>query len=355
MTATPPPRGCTTRPHREGAPDAIGYAVSALNQLAQTGALDRLGLRKPAERVVFEATRSGFRTAGALSRQFTRAGKRRGQPTRVPTAPGTGCFDLTPTDDEQMLVEVVRELAAEVLRPAAAEADTATAAPDKVLAAGREVGLPLLGVPEQLGGISTERSAMAGALVAEALAHGDMGLAVASLAPGAVATALSLWGTQEQQSTYLPAFTGDDVPAAALALTEARPLFDVLAPATTATRDGDGFVLQGVKSMVPRGAEAELFVVGADLEGEARLFLVESGTPGLRIEAEPAMGLRAASLTRVVLDGVRGRGDRPARRRRRLPRERPPVPGRLERPRRRHRSGGARLRHPVRQPARGVR
>ncbi|MGA9746381.1 MAG: acyl-CoA dehydrogenase family protein, partial [Nocardioides sp.] len=272
---------------------------------AQTGALDRLGLRKPAERVVFEATRSGFRTAGALSRQFTRAGKRRGQPTRVPTAPGAGRFDLTPTDDEQLLVEVVRELAAEVFRPAAAEADTATAAPDKVLAAGRDVGLPLLGVPEELGGISTERSAMAGALVAEALAHGDMGLAVASLAPGAVATALSLWGTQEQQATYLPAFTGDDVPAAALALTEARPLFDVLAPATTATRDGDGFVLQGVKSMVPRGAEAELFVVGAALEGDARLFLVESGTSGLRIEAEPAMGLRAASLTRVVLDGVR--------------------------------------------------
>ena len=66
---------------------------------------------------------------------------------------------------------------------------------------------------------------MAGTLVAEALAKGDMGLAVASLAPGAVATALGLWGTDEQQQTYLPAFTGDDVPAAALALTEPhRPL-----------------------------------------------------------------------------------------------------------------------------------
>ena len=57
---------------------------------------------------------------------------------------------------------------------------------------------------------------MAGTLVAEALAQGDMGLAVAALAPGAVATALGLWGTDEQQQTYLPAFTGDDVPAAAL-------------------------------------------------------------------------------------------------------------------------------------------
>ena len=55
-----------------------------------------------------------------------------------------------------------------------------------MLKASLDIGLPILGVPEELGGISTERSAMAGTLVAEALAHGDMGLAVATLAPGAV-------------------------------------------------------------------------------------------------------------------------------------------------------------------------
>ena len=103
-----------------------------------------------------------------------------------------------------MLVDVVTELADEVLRPAAAEADEACAAPEAVLKAALEVGLPILGVPEALGGISEERSAVAGALVAEALARGDMGLAVACLAPGAVATALGLWGTEEQQQTYLP-------------------------------------------------------------------------------------------------------------------------------------------------------
>jgi alkylation response protein AidB-like acyl-CoA dehydrogenase len=285
--------------------DPIGFAVAVLNRLAQAPALDRFGLRRPAERVVFEATRTGFRTVGAAGRGFARAGRRRGTPTRVPAARATGLFDLTPTEDEQMLVDVVAELATEVLRPAASEADALAATPDRVLTAGAEVGLPILGVPETLGGISTERSAMAGTLVAEALAHGDMGLAVATLAPGAVSTALSLWGSDEQQATYLPAFTGDQAPAAALALTEPRPLFDPLAPRTTAVPEGDGFVLNGVKSMVPRGADAELFVVGADLEGEPRLFLVESGTPGVTIEAEPAMGLRAASLSRLVLTDVR--------------------------------------------------
>jgi len=300
----------TTRVSRHGLtsrerPDPIGYAVAALNKLAQTGALDRLGLRKPAERAVYETTRTGFRTVGAVGRQFARAGRRGGSGTRVPAARPGGAFDLTPSEDEQMLVDVVSELAREVVRPAAAEADTAAKAPEEVLAAGREVGLPILGVPEELGGISTERSAMAGTLVAEALAHGDLGLAVACLAPGAVSTALALWGSDEQQATYLPAFTGDDAPAAALALAEPAVLFDPLEPGTAATRDGDGFLLSGTKSMVPLGADAELFVVGASLDGEPRLFLVESSTSGLTVEAEPAMGLRAASLSRLLLDDVR--------------------------------------------------
>jgi alkylation response protein AidB-like acyl-CoA dehydrogenase len=154
---------------------------------------------------------------------------------------------------------------------------------------------------------------MAGTLVAEALAKGDLGIAVATLAPGAVATAIATWGTDEQQQTYLPAFTGTsngtsngaDVPAAALALTEPRPLFDALAPATTATRQGDDLVLDGVKSMVPRGAEAELFVVGARLDDANVLVVVESGADGLSVEADPAMGVRAASLTTLTLEQVR--------------------------------------------------
>ena len=133
---------------------------------------------------------------------------------------------------------------------------------------------------------------MAGTLVAEALAKGDLGIAVAALAPGSVATAISLWGTDEQQATYLPAFTGESSPpAAALALTEPTVLFDALEPATTATRTDDGFVLDGVKSLVPRGADAELFVVGARLEtGANALFLVEAGAAGLERRGRPRHG-----------------------------------------------------------------
>jgi len=285
--------------------DPIGYAVAALNRLARSDLLDRVGLRKQAEQTVFTVTRGGFRTATTAGRAFARAGRRGEAGRRASRPPSRGAFDLTPTEDEQMLVDVVTELAAEVVRPAAADADVACATPDEVLTAANEIGLPLLGVPEALGGISEERAVMAGTLVAEALAKGDLGIAVATLAPGAVATAIATWGTDEQQQTYLPAFTGADVAAAALALTEPRPLFDALDPATEARREGDDLVLDGVKSMVPRGADAELFVVGARLDGHPVLVIVESGADGLSVEADPSMGVRAASLTTLTLDGVR--------------------------------------------------
>jgi alkylation response protein AidB-like acyl-CoA dehydrogenase len=284
--------------------DPIGFAVAALSRVAQSDLIDRIGLRRQAEQAVFTVTRSGFKSVTTASRTFARAGKKGKPGVRVPAAAPKGVFDLTPTEDEQMLVDVVTEFADEVVRPAAAEANETCAAPEALLKASLEIGLPILGVPESLGGISEERSAMAGTLVAEALARGDMGLAVAALAPGSVATAIGLWGTDEQQSTYLPAFTGNDVPAAALALTEPTVLFDVLDPGTTATRTADGYVLNGVKSLVVRGAEAELFVVGARLDDKPVLFLVESSTAGLAVEGDPAMGVRAASLSKLSLTDV---------------------------------------------------
>jgi alkylation response protein AidB-like acyl-CoA dehydrogenase len=283
--------------------DPIGLAIAALNKLASSDLLDSLGLRKASQRGVYRVTSAGFRTAGNVGRTFARAG-RATQGNRVPAAKNAGLFDLTPGEDEQMLADVVAEFAKEVVRPAASDANEACAAPDELLKASLEIGLPILGVPDELGGIATERSAMAGTLVHEALAHGDMGLAVAALSPGAVATALSLWGTDEQQSTYLPAFTGDEVPAAALALSEPRALFDPVAPATRAEKVGEGYVLNGVKSGVVRGADAELFVVGAELDGKPQLFIVESGAEGITIESDPSMGLRAATLSRLVLKDV---------------------------------------------------
>ncbi|MEH3068453.1 MAG: acyl-CoA dehydrogenase family protein [Aeromicrobium erythreum] len=284
-------------------PDPMGIGLAVLNRIASSPAIDKLGLRKATERAVYQGAKSGFQLAANANRTFKRV-KGSGTPQRLGATQDSGLFDLTPTEDQQMMVDVIGEFADEVLRPGAEAAEKADDTPKEVLDQTSEFGLTLLNVPESLGGLSEERSVVTGVLVNEALAYGDMGQAVACLAPASVATAISLWGTDEQQQTYLPAFTGDDVPAAALAVAESRPLFDPFELQTTATATEGGYRLTGVKSAVVRGTEAELFVVAAALDGTPRLFVVESSTPGLTLAADPSMGLRAAGLTKLSLDGA---------------------------------------------------
>ncbi len=287
---------------------SMGLGLRALGRIAGSDVLDRIGVRKRSERVVYRATRDGFRAAGAASRSFTVVSKRGAKPQRLSTTRSSGLFDLTPTEEQQMLQESFNAFGAEKLRPAALAADTACAAPPELLAQAGELGLTMLGVPEELGGAVSERSTVTAVLAAEALAHGDMGLAAAALAPAGVASALSLWGDAEQQATYLPALVAEDTPAAgALALHEPGALFDPLELKTIAKRTDDGdFVLDGVKALVPRAEAAELLVVGARLEGHGpALFLVEPATKGVFAKAAPSLGVRAAALGDVLLEGVK--------------------------------------------------
>jgi len=282
----------------------MGIGLAVLNRIASSPTIDKLGLRKAAERAVYQGAKSGFQVAGAANRTFKKR-KGAGQPQRLAKTSAPGVFDLTPTEDQQMIVGVVEEFAAEVLRPGAEEAEKNNTTSKEVLQQTGEFGLTLLNIPESLGGLSEDRSAVTGVLVAEALSNGDMGQAVACLAPAAVATAISLWGSDAQQQTYLDAFTGDDAPVAALAVAEPRPLFDPLTLETKASKTATGWKLNGVKSAVVRGTEAELFVVSADIEGQGPgLLLIESSTAGVTIQDDPSMGLRAAGLTRLVLTDV---------------------------------------------------
>jgi alkylation response protein AidB-like acyl-CoA dehydrogenase len=282
----------------------MGFGLAALTRLAGSKTIERAGLRKPVQNLVTAGTRSGFRAAGAAGRTF-KSVRKVGKPARLAPAEDTGMFDLAPSEDQQMIVETVIEFAAEQLRPAAADADAKLAAPEGLLTRSAELGITLLGIPEEAGGVGEGRSVVTNALVAEALAHGDLGLAVAVLAPSAVSTSLVLWGDAQQQADYLPAFVGDNVPAAAFALQERTPLFDPFKPATKARRTPKGYQLDGVKSLVPRAAQAELFVVSADLEGRGpALFIVESSNAGVSIEGEPAMGLRGAATGKLHLDKV---------------------------------------------------
>jgi alkylation response protein AidB-like acyl-CoA dehydrogenase len=282
----------------------MAFGLRTLNRLASSDIIDRLGIRQPTERFLHGASKTTVRTAARAGRTFAAAQKLT-KPARQPRVKTRQLFDITPTDEQQMLTESVRDFALARLRPAAQDADHACATPTELLAQANELGLTMVGVPESLGGALEERSAVTSVLMSEALAQGDMGIAVACLAPAGVSTAISLWGDAEQQATYLPEFVGENVPAAALAVLEPRPLFDPFALQTKARRSGEDFVLTGAKSLVPRAGDGDLFVIAAELEDRGpALFIVESGTTGISVEAEPAMGIRAAATGRLVLDDV---------------------------------------------------
>ncbi len=284
----------------------MGSSLKALSWIAGSRILDRLKIRSQFERTVFQSTKHGMRAATSAGRSFRKASSL-GKPVRQQSGSSSGLFDLTPTDEQQMFIEAGQAFAAAEIRPAAARADQEKAVPGELLTQASDLGIGTLGIPEEFDGVLGEQSAVTWVLIAEALAHGDLGIAYAALAPGAVATAIGRWGDADQQATYLPAFTGEQPPASALAILEPRPLFDPFGLETTATPAADGgWTLNGTKSLLARPGDCELFVIAAaTAPGENALFIVESGSEGLTWEPEPAIGLRAATTGRIVLDDVK--------------------------------------------------
>jgi alkylation response protein AidB-like acyl-CoA dehydrogenase len=286
------------------AKDAVGYTLTALNRLAGSGLVDRMGMRRLMERMAYSLTKSGFRAITTTARAFQSSGKL-GKPERL-KAPGVTkeLFDLNITDEQQMIRDSVQGFSDKVLRPRGEDADARQTTSDETRASARELGLNFFAVPESLGGAGTERSPVTTMLVAEDLAHGDMGQAVAILAPMSVANALTRWGNADQQSRYLPAFAEDEPPAATMAVAEPRVLFDPQQLHTTARKSGSQWVLNGDKSLVPLAGEAELFLVAAQAPDGPQVFIVEGGSDGLTTSENPPMGVRAAGMRPLHLDNV---------------------------------------------------
>jgi len=314
MTNTlPSENGAKPRPKRTGKESAVGkqkhkrtaidIGLALITPIVGQEFLDRYKLRDPLNRSLKYGVKQVFSTAGASTRQFKRIQGLGKAPTRL-KASGADYFDLTPDDDQKMILETVEEFAEEILRPAARDADDAASYPPDLIAKAAELGITAINIPEDFDGIAAHRSAVTNVLVAEALAYGDMGLALPILAPGGVASALTHWGSADQQATYLTEFAGENVPQACVAIAEPHALFDPTALKTTAVRTPSGYRLNGVKSLVPAAADAELFIVGAQLSGKPALFIVESSTKGVSVKPDPSMGIRGAALGRVELDTV---------------------------------------------------
>lgn len=277
-----------------------GMGLNALSRFAQSDIADRFRLRKPIERLLYQGSKTGFQLLGAVARTFqpaSGAGKQR--------LPGQakGLFDLTLSDEQQMMRDTLQRFARDVLRPAAHAADHEAALPADLQAQAAELGLNFYAVPEALGGVAAELSVVTSVLAAEDLGHGDFTLGAALLSSTGVANALTRWGSAAQQEKYLPAFAGEQAPVATFATLEARPGFNPNQLETSARRSGERYLLNGEKTLVLLGRQSELFLVSAMLEGKPAMFIVEAGDH-LAFQEDPGMGLKAAETVKMRLDNA---------------------------------------------------
>jgi alkylation response protein AidB-like acyl-CoA dehydrogenase len=217
-------------------------------------------------------------------------------------------IDFEPTEEQQLIVETVRQFAENEIRPVAREVDEGGKPPDAVLAQATELGLVANAIDAGFGG-GGERSAVTGALVAEELAWGDLSIALAILSPSLTAFPVQDWGSEAQKQALLPDLTSGSFTPGALALVEPRFDFDVVRPATTARRDGDGWVLDGSKCFVPWLDGGATVLVSATTDDGPGLFVVPRDADGLTAEAERNMGIAGLPTAELALAGVRIAGD----------------------------------------------
>jgi acyl-CoA dehydrogenase len=146
----------------------------------------------------------------------------------------------------------------------------------------------------------------------EELAYWDRGVMVADPGPGLPEANVLALGSEEQKERFLGPFLEPDRPRwACFAMTEPGAGSDAAAIATTARKDGNGWILNGAKCFIGGASRADWILVQATLDASAgrgaqRAFFVERGTPGLGgFKIEKKMGLRAYESTSFTLSDCR--------------------------------------------------
>ncbi|HKP59805.1 MAG TPA: acyl-CoA dehydrogenase family protein [Polyangiales bacterium] len=214
-------------------------------------------------------------------------------------------FDLTLTQEQQLMRESVRKFARQEMRTQSRASDEAGDTPETLYEKSLELGWNAVQLPEAIGGFGAPRSPISNMLLAEDLAYGDMSMAIGALSSLSFINTVLDQGTPAQHAALLAPFAADGFKPAALALLEPGARFNASKLKTKAARSASGYVLRGEKTMVPFGARADQLLVIAELEDKGpAAFVISPSQRGVRLSREAFMGLRALSLSRLVLEDV---------------------------------------------------
>ena len=212
------------------------------------------------------------------------------------------------SEDERSFRDLVRDFAEERIRPHVRRMDEESHIPRELIDACFELGVMGVEIPDQYGGAGA--TFFMSILGVEELARVDPSVAVlVDVQNTLVNNAILRWASEAQKAKYFPLLATRWV--GAYALSEAGSGSDAFALACRARDCGDHYELTGRKLWITNGAEAELFIVMANLDPEKGYkgitsFLVERSFPGFSVgKREDKLGIRASSTCELILEGCR--------------------------------------------------
>jgi alkylation response protein AidB-like acyl-CoA dehydrogenase len=202
-------------------------------------------------------------------------------------------LDYQLTEEQQMIRDLARTIADNEVRPVAAEYDRSGEFPWPVVEKIAEAGLFGVFIDEAYGGLAGDSRTMNMVLVTEELSKACGGISLA-----------------EVKQRFLPAIAAGER-LAAFALTEPQAGSDAAGIRTTAVRDGDHYVVNGLKQWITNGGDAEIYTVVVMTNPEkgargASALVIEKDTPGFSFgKKEDKMGIRASSTRELVFEDCR--------------------------------------------------
>lgn len=212
-------------------------------------------------------------------------------------------------EDLAMVRSMAREFAENELMPRATQHDRNGDIDKAVFSGLSELGLWGLTIPEEFGGSGLANRALTSVLIELNRACAATGVTV-SVHNSLVSAPINKWGTEEQKKQWLTKLATGEV-IGSYCLTEPNAGSDAAALETQATRNGDGWKLNGTKIWVTNGGWAGLYVVYARTNTEVSkakgitAFLVPREAAGLSVgKTEIKTGIRGSSSTEIILDNV---------------------------------------------------
>jgi alkylation response protein AidB-like acyl-CoA dehydrogenase len=216
------------------------------------------------------------------------------------------------TEEERLLVQTVRAFIDRDVKPTVRDVEHANEYPEKWIEQMKQIGIYGLAIPEEYGGSPVSMPCYV--LVTQELARGWMSLAGAMGGHTVVAKLLTLFGTEEQKKTYLPAMATGEV-RATMALTEPGGGSDLQNMTTTALPDGEDLVITGTKTWISNARRSGVIALLCKTDPKATprhtgisIVLAEHG-PGLTVSRDlPKLGYKGVESCELSFDAYRVAG-----------------------------------------------